>query len=404
MRDAGLDMGEDYDYLIVGAGILGLATAHRLQRENPGATVAVVDKEASVAAHQSGHNSGVIHAGVYYPPGSLKAQYCSAGLRATIAFCARFDIKHRQCGKLIVATEAAELGRLSNLGERARANGLRCDELDADAVSALEPNIVGLGALHIADTGIADYPAICETLARLISAAGGVVMLNSRVEAIVEAANEVRIETNKGAFTARYLVVCGGLQADRLARLAGLDTDFAIVPFRGDYYRLPRERSGLISTLIYPVPDPRLPFLGVHLTLTTDGFITVGPTAMLAFARESYRKWAVNLRDLTAALSFGGTWRLLARFPRAGLAECLHAIDRRRYLQAAQRYCPALVLEDLSHHECGVRAQAVSRGGDMIYDFLIKHTPRSAHVCNAPSPAATAAFPIADAIVARIPV
>ena len=397
-------MGEHFDYLVVGAGILGLAVAHRLQREKPDATIAVVDKERTVAAHQSGHNSGVIHAGVYYAPGSLKAQYCRAGLRATFEFCERFGIKHRRCGKLIVATDAEELERLHDIGERARANGLVCDNLDAAAIGELEPNIVGRVALRIADTGIADYSAICTTLAKLIAEAGGQVILNTRVADIAEAASKVRLETDRGAFTARHLVVCGGLQADRLARMAGLDTDFAIVPFRGDYYRLPPMRSTLVSTLIYPVPDPRLPFLGVHLTPTTDGFITVGPTAMLAFAREIYRKWAVNIRDMSDALSFRGTWRLLARFPRAGWQECLHAIDRKCYLHAAQRYCPGLIVDDLNHHECGVRAQAVTAGGEMIHDFLIKQTSRSVHVCNAPSPAATAAFPIADAIVARIAV
>ena len=397
-------MDDTFDYLVVGAGILGLATAHRLQAEKPAATVAVVDKEATVAAHQSGHNSGVIHAGVYYAPDSLKARYCRAGVRRTIEFCERFGIKHRRCGKLIVATNAGELERLGDLDKRARANGLACDHLDATALSELEPNIVGVAALRIADTGIADYPAVCTTLAKLIEQEGGAVILNTRVEGITEAAHEVRIETNRGTLAARYLIVCGGLQADRLARTAGLKADFAIVPFRGDYYRLSAARSSLVSTLIYPVPDPRLPFLGVHLTLTTDGFITGGPTAMLAFAREAYRKWAINVRDLTAALTFGGTWRLLSRFPRAGLSECLHALNRRSYLHAAQRYCPALVLDDLRHHECGVRAQAVTPGGDMIHDFLLKRTPRSVHVCNAPSPAATAAFPIADAIVERITV
>ena len=397
-------MDDIFDYLVVGAGILGLATAYRLQAEKPGATVVVVDKEASVAAHQSGHNSGVIHAGVYYAPDSLKARYCRAGVLRTIEFCERFGIKHRRCGKLIVATDAGELERLGDLDKCARANGLACDNLDATALSELEPNIVGVAALRIADTGIADYPAICTTLAKLIEEQGGRVVLNTRVENISEAAHEVRIETNRGTLAARYLIVCGGLQADRLARSAGLKADFAIVPFRGDYYRLSPARSSLVSTLIYPVPDPRLPFLGVHLTLTTDGFITVGPTAMLAFAREAYRKWAINMRDLTAALTFAGTWRLLTRFPRAGLSECLHALNRTSYLHAAQRYCPALVLDDLRHHECGVRAQAVTPRGDMIHDFLLKRTPRSVHVCNAPSPAATAAFPIADAIVEGITV
>ena len=319
-------MKERFDYVVVGAGIVGLATAHTLQRKKPGATIAILDKENKVAAHQSGHNSGVIHAGVYYPPGSLKAKFCRAGARATVEFCKRFDIPYQQCGKLIVAADDVELARLRVLGERARTNGLSCEELDDIAIRKLEPNIAGLAALRVADTGIVDYPRLCETLARLVTDAGGHLMLNRRVEAVVESANDVMLETDQGSICGRYLVVCGGLQADRLAKMAGLQVGFSIVPFRGDYYRLPKARSDLVSTLIYPVPDPRLPFLGVHMTLTTDGYFTVGPTAMLALARERYSKWAVNLRDMADALTFGGTWRLLSQFPRAGVHEFLHAL------------------------------------------------------------------------------
>jgi len=397
-------MKERFDYLVVGAGIIGLATAHCLQRRKPGATIAILDKESTVAAHQSGHNSGVIHAGVYYSPGSLKAKFCRAGVRATIEFCKRFDIPYRQCGKLIVAVDNVELTRLRDLGERARTNGLNCEELDETAIRKLEPNIAGLAALRIADTGIVDYSGLCERLAQLVEGAGGELMLKARVEAIVESANDVLLETERGPVRGRYLVVCAGLQADRLAKMAGLQVDFSIVPFRGDYYRLPKTRSDLVSTLVYPVPDPRLPFLGVHLTLTTEGYITVGPTAMLALARERYSKWAVNIRDMTEALAYGGTWRLLSHFPRAGIHEFLHAIFRRSYLKAAQRYCPVLEIEDLNHHECGVRAQAVTSSGVMVHDFLLERTARSVHVCNAPSPAATSAFPIADSIVESIEV
>ena len=288
------------DYLVIGGGIVGLATARRLQDKFPDAAVAVLDKEGRVAAHQSGHNSGVIHAGVYYAPGSMKARLCRAGIRRTMEFCEKNAVEYRRCGKLIVATTDAESQRLAGLGDRAAQNGCHSEYLDAIAIRDLEPNVTGVAALKIGDTGIADYPALCRTLAILIKDGGGTLSLNTRVESIDERTNEVRIESNHGPFTAKYLIVCCGLQADRLARIAGLEIDFAIVPFRGDYYRLSGERSNLVSTLIYPVPDPRLPFLGVHLTLTIDGSITVGPTAMLAFEREAYCRWALDIRDAAA--------------------------------------------------------------------------------------------------------
>jgi L-2-hydroxyglutarate oxidase len=396
-------MATHYDYLVIGAGIVGLATARELQQAWPTARIALVEKEDAVARHQSSHNSGVIHAGVYYPPGSLKATYCRQGVAATLAFCAEYGIAHRQCGKLVVATDEVEAVRLRDLAARAQANGLDCDWLDRAGIAAREPAVAGVAALFVRDTGIADYPAMCTRLAALFVEAGGELHLGQTVRAIAERADGVTVEVARGEpLSADFLVVCGGLQADRLARLAGLDVDVAIVPFRGDYYRLPAARSELVSTLVYPVPDPRLPFLGVHLTLTADGGITVGPTAMLALARERYARWAFDPADAFASLGNPGTWRLLARFPRAGLAEVAHAFSRRLYLREAQRYCPALTLADLADHACGIRAQAVTRAGEMVHDFLIEQTARSVHVLNAPSPAATSAFPIAAALVARI--
>ncbi|MCB1748680.1 MAG: L-2-hydroxyglutarate oxidase [Gammaproteobacteria bacterium] len=396
-------MASRYDYIVIGAGIIGLATARRLQQAHPAARIALVEKEQAVARHQSSHNSGVIHAGVYYPPGSLKATYCRQGVAATLAFCAEHGIPHRQCGKLVVATDAVEAARLRHLAGRARENGLDCEWLERDGIAAREPAVNGVAALFVRDTGIADYPAVCARLAELFTAGGGELLLGQAVKGIAERADGVNVEVANGpALVAGFLAVCGGLQADRLARLAGLDVDVTIVPFRGDYYRMPAARSDLVSTLIYPVPDPRLPFLGVHLTLTTDGGITIGPTAMLALARERYAKWAVNPADLVASLGNPGTWRLLARFPRAGLSEVAHALSRRLYLREAQRYCPSLTLDDLATHACGIRAQAVTRSGDMVHDFLIEQTARSVHVLNAPSPAATSAFPIAAALVERI--
>ena len=395
-------MSARYDYLVIGAGIVGLATAQRLQQTHPGARVAVLEKEARVAAHQSGHNSGVIHAGVYYAPGSLKARLCREGLQATLAFCAANDVPHRQCGKLIVATNSAEVDRLRVLAGRGSDNGLALEWWDAAAIAAREPEVRGLAALFVRETGIADYPRLCQALAQHIAANGGELAFEQQVLAIAERGDEVVLETAQGEWRGAQLVVCGGLQADRLARLAGLAVSCAVVPFRGDYYHLPPARSNLVNTLIYPVPDPALPFLGVHLTLTTDGGITLGPSAMLAFARERYRAWAWQSRDAWEALRFPGTWRLLSRFPQAGLAEVMHALSRRAYLRAAQRYCPHLRLDDLAAKSCGIRAQAVSREGEMLHDFLFQTTPRSVHVLNAPSPAATSAFPIAEAIVEQL--
>ncbi|MEQ8493051.1 MAG: L-2-hydroxyglutarate oxidase, partial [Gammaproteobacteria bacterium] len=361
-----------------------------------------VEKEATIARHQSSHNSGVIHAGVYYPPGSLKAAYCRAGNAATVAFCREHDVPWQRCGKLIVATDAREAARLDELAGRARANGLAVSALDAAGIAAREPAVNGVAALFVAETGIVDYPALCRRLAASITAAGGEIRCNAAVLAIDERADAVTVETTDSTLRADYLVACAGVQADRVARLAGLAVDFHMLPFRGDYYRVPAARANLVSTLIYPVPDPRLPFLGVHLTLTTDGGLTIGPTAMLALARERYAKWAFDWRDAAAVLGSSAGWRTLARYPRAGAIELAHALSRRLYLRAAQRYCPELRLSDLAEHACGIRAQAVSPRGELISDFLIEQTPRSVHVCNAPSPAATSAFPIAEALVARI--
>lgn len=395
-------MSARHDFVVIGAGIVGLACAHRLRTLHADARIAVLDKEDGVAAHQSGHNSGVIHAGVYYAPGSLKARLCRAGLEASYAFCAAHGVPHKRCGKMIVATDAGEVERLRALATRAADNGLSLTWLDAAAIAAREPEVRGLAALYVEETGIADYPRLCQALARQLCADGVDLEFNAEVTAIAESREEIVIETTRGVWRAAQLVVCGGLQSDRLARLARLPVDFAVVPFRGDYYRLPDSRSGLVNTLIYPVPDPALPFLGVHLTLTTDGGITLGPSAMLAFAREDYRAWAWRGVDAWQALSFPGTWRLLSRFARAGVSEVLHAASRRAYLGAARRYCPALVLSDLAEKSCGIRAQAVSRDGEMIHDFLFETTARSVHVLNAPSPAATSAFPIAEAVIAQL--
>jgi len=394
-------MAERWDYAVVGAGIVGLAVARALQAREPGASVLVLDKERGVAMHQTGHNSGVIHAGVYYEPGSLKARLCRAGLARTIEFCRAHGIAHEQCGKLIVAVDDAQMARLRALYERARSNGVPIELLDGPELRAREPAIAGLGALYVRETGFVDYPGMCRRMAADI-AASGELRLGTGVRAVRELADCAVVETEGGEIRAGRVVVCAGLQADRLLRASGHAPDFAIVPFRGDYYALPPARNALIRHHIYPVPDPSLPFLGIHLTRMVEGGITLGPSAMLALAREDYRKTGLNLRDALEAMRYPGLWRVLARYPRAGLAELGCALSRRLYLRAARRYCPSLTLDDLLPWQSGIRAQALGRDGRLIHDFLLHQTARTLHVCNAPSPAATAALPIADEIVGRL--
>ncbi|MGR9091501.1 MAG: L-2-hydroxyglutarate oxidase [Gammaproteobacteria bacterium] len=388
-----------YDYTVIGAGIVGLATALRLRQRYPDASIAVIEKEQLPAAHQSGHNSGVIHAGVYYEPGSAKAVLCRAGLAATLAFCRANDIPFEQCGKLVVATNSLEHERLRALHERAASNGVACELLDRSALAAIEPHVRGVAALRVRETGIVDYAAVARAMAARLSRDGVDLHFKAHVTAIDETGHGIELATSTGTVATAHLIACAGLQSDRIATLAGIGGGFAIVPFRGDFYRLPASRADLVRHLVYPVPDPALPFLGVHLTRTIDGGMIVGPSAMLAFDRETYAKFAFSWRDVKALARTPGLARLLLQFRGAGITECLHAVSRRAYLRAVRKYCPDLTLADLSGHSCGIRAQAVSPDGRLMHDFLIRRTPRSVHVCNAPSPAATAALPIADRIV-----
>ncbi|MGE0384804.1 MAG: L-2-hydroxyglutarate oxidase [Gammaproteobacteria bacterium] len=391
-----------YDHIVVGGGIVGISAAWQLARRKPGARIAVIEKEAGLARHQTGRNSGVIHAGVYYAPGSLKARFCRQGLAATEAFCASHDIAFDRCGKLIVATAEHERARLADLLDRARVNGARAELLDAAQLREREPAVQGVGAILVHDTGIVSYTRIVEAMAREFHAAGGEIVLSASVVGLEERADAVHVRTTAGDFTAGSLVVCAGLMADRLVAMAGVRPQFRIVPFRGEYFRLPPERNALIRHLIYPVPDPALPFLGVHLTRMIDGSVTVGPNAVLAFAREGYRRGDVNLRDLAQMAAFPGAWRLLARHAGAALDELRSSLCRRHYLRLVQRYCPSLVMTDLLAHPAGVRAQAVSSDGAMVQDFLFVQTARTLHVGNAPSPAATSAIPIGGHIVDRL--
>lgn len=383
-----------FDFCIVGGGIVGLSSAMRLGALYPGAAILVVEKEDAVAVHQTGRNSGVIHAGVYYAPGSLKARFCREGLADTMAFCREHDLPFEQCGKLLVATTAEELVNMGALAERAGRNGLAVERLDAAELRRREPNISGLGALFVADTGIVNYGEVARAMARTIAGRGGEVRTGTQVLAVRETGAGVELDTAQGAISAKVALLCGGLQSDRLARQAGIDIDFQIVPFRGDYFRLPAARSGLIRHLIYPIPDPKLPFLGVHLTRMIDGSITVGPNAAVAFAREGYGRTSLNVADSLAMASFPGFWKVLAKHGRSAWNETMSALSRQRYLDLCRRYCPELTLADLEPHPSGIRAQAVMADGTLVHDFLVRETARTVHVCNAPSPACTAALPI----------
>jgi len=394
------------DYVIVGAGIVGLATARALLLKRPGSSVVVLDKADDIATAQTGHNSGVIHAGIYYAPGSLKARLCRAGERATKDFCDANSIRYKTVGKLVVATGDVELERMSRLGDRAAQNGHKLERVDIGRLRELEPHVRGAGALLSSATGIVDFREVARAMATEIVALGGRVVTRSQVRGITERpgskGGEVAVESDGGDFHARRLIACSGLQADRIAAMGGLDVDFRIVPFRGEYFQLPTSRAGLVERLIYPIPDPGLPFLGVHLSPTIDGRITVGPNAVLGLAREGYAKGSFRLRDLAAFAAFPGFWRFARANMHTGLAEMRDSAFRSGYLRAVRKYCPELTLDDLRPYPAGIRAQAITRDGTAVEDFLFRETERQLHVCNAPSPAATSAIPIGEMIATRV--
>lgn len=391
-----------YDFCVIGGGIVGVATAHRILARNPGARLVLLEKAQRLAAHQTGHNSGVIHSGIYYPPGSLKATLCRRGARWTKEFAAAHDIPYRVCGKLLVATDDAEYERMLALHERSITNGVAVELIDTAELTRREPRVTGVGALFVPDTGIVDFTRVTEALAEEVRGAGGEFVLGAEIATITETSDTVTAAGPAGSWTARRAVICAGLQADRMARAAGLRTDFRIVPFRGEYYQLPQERNGLVSTLIYPIPDPGLPFLGVHLSPTIDGALTVGPNAVLGLSREGYRKGSVDLRDAREVLGFAGFHRVAKANVRTGLRELRNSLFKRGYLEQCRRYCPELTLADLRPREAGIRAQAVLRDGTLVHDFMIERTERSVHLLNAPSPAATSAMPIAQHLVDQL--
>ena len=390
-----------YDFVIIGGGIIGLATARRLQEHFPGAEIAVLEKEPRLAMHQTSHNSGVIHAGVYYAPGSLKARFCREGNRTTKDFCREQGIAFRESGKLLVATDEREAERMQALLERCRQNGIEAEALDQRQLQEREPQVVGTAAVWVPSTGIVNFRDVAIRLAEQYTAAGGKVHTGRRVISL-RGESLLQIETERETFAARFLIGCAGLHADRLAAMLGRELDFRIIPFRGEYFQLPETKRELVRHPIYPIPDPNLPFLGIHLTPMIDGTLTVGPNAALAMAREGYSRWTVNLRDVAEMLSFTGLYRLLMKYPLATLAELKDSLYRPGYLQKVRRYCPDVKLRDLRPYPAGVRAQAVRADGSTVDDFLFIEGERCLIVGNAPSPAATSAMPIARHICERV--
>jgi L-2-hydroxyglutarate oxidase LhgO len=388
---------------VVGGGIVGLAVARRLLEQLPGSTVTVLEKEDVVGSHQTGHNSGVVHAGVYYPPGSLKARLCTAGRAQMQAYCLDRGLTYDECGKLVVALMDSERDRLTEISRRAVANGVPgVRTVDGAEISELEPHAVGVAALHSPHTAIVDFSAVARSFAADVMAAGGKVRTGVEVVGAAERPDGVTVATTAGEIAVDQLVVCAGLYADRVAELFGDDPDPRIVPFRGEYHRLRPEARHLVRGLIYPVPDPRYPFLGIHLTRRYDGEVLVGPNAVLALAREGYRRRDVRLRDVRDAVAWPGFRRMARQHWRTGLVEYGHSLSKRAFVRQAQRYVPALRPADVVPAAAGVRAQAVSRAGELADDFVLNHRGRVLHVRNAPSPAATSSLAIAEYVVSAL--
>ena len=395
-----------YDYIILGGGIVGASTAWQLQQRFPKSAILLLEKEDAFAKHQTGHNSGVIHAGVYYQPKSLKAEFCRQGVDATINFCVDNNIPYNQCGKLLVATNSLEYLRMEELYQRCQKNGIEVELLNQEQLQVREPNVTGIGAIFVKTTGIVDYQLVTTKMVAQFCQLGGLARLNTEVVALHEEVDhvqvEVQIKNTRERFICRYLVTCSGLMADRITRMLGIKTDFQIIPFRGEYYRLSPQYDKIVNHLIYPIPDSELPFLGVHLTRMIDGSVIVGPNAVQGWKREGYGRININLRDCWEMFRFTGYWKVLQQNFVTGLQEMFNSCWKPGYLKQVQKYCPQLQLNDLKPYPAGIRAQAVMKDGSLVHDFLFCRSPRSLHVCNAPSPAATSAIPIGNYICEQI--
>ena len=389
--------------IIVGGGIVGLATAYRLNEKFPGARITVLEKESAVGQHQTGHNSGVLHSGLYYLPGSLKARLAVSGIRQMVAFCQQNAIPHEVCGKLVVAADDSEVPRLRALEQRGHANGLEgLRWLTREEMREIEPHAGGVAALRVPQEGIVDYPKVCATLAAQLSQRGANVVTGARVTRLQHAGSGWLAKTTNGDFEGDFLVNCAGLHCDRVAELAGEPREMRILPFRGEYYQLKSTSRHLVRNLIYPVPDPRFPFLGVHFTRLIHGGIEAGPNAVLAGAREGYRKTDLNLADLFDALSYGGLWRFLRRYPSVAWFELRRSLSKRLFCRSLQRLVPEIQPSDLDTGGAGVRAQVISPAGEIVQEFSLVARPNALHVLNAPSPAATASLAIGGEIVSMV--
>jgi len=384
---------------VIGGGIVGLATGYRLLQRYPSASLLLLEKEVGPGRHQSGNNSGVLHCGLYYKPGSSKARLAVTGIRKMVEFCEQHNISFDRCGKIVVATETEEIPRLRDLLERGTANGLKgLQLLKGDQIREIEPNAAGLEAIRVPEEGIVDYPAVCQAMANQITAAGGEVRFSSEVTKLQQGPRWA-IQTRGGDFEADFIINCTGLYCDRVSRMAGNHNTAKIVPFRGEYYKLRPERQGLVKHLIYPVPDPKFPFLGVHFTRLIHGGVECGPNAVLALAREGYRKSDFSLRDSLESLTYRGFWKFFMRYPVMCIQELQRSFSKELFCRSLQRLVPAVQKEDLSPGGAGVRAQAMAPNGDLLQDFHFVRQNHALHVLNAPSPGATASLAIADEIL-----
>ncbi len=387
-----------YDVAVIGGGIVGLSTAMEIGRRQPAARVVVIEKESRWAAHQTGHNSGVIHSGIYYRPGSFKARFCREGNLSMVAFCRANDIPHEICGKVIVATEPGELPQLEALHQRGLDNGLEVRRLTAEQVTEVEPHVRSVGGLQVPSTGIVDYAGVSRAYAQIVEAQGGDLRLGTTVEAIRSTTPGYVLETDAGELEARFVINCAGLHSDRVARLAGVDPAAQIVPFRGEYFELKPERCHLVRSLVYPVPNPDFPFLGVHFTKMIDGSVHAGPNAVPGLKREGYRKRDVSTRDVVETLRFPGFWRMARKHHDEGRKEIVRSFSKAAFVRSLQRLIPEVTADDIVPTHAGVRAQALLRSGQLVDDFLLVHGRQAVHVCNAPSPAATASLEIGKAV------
>jgi (S)-2-hydroxyglutarate dehydrogenase len=391
-----------YDYAVIGGGIVGLSTAMQLAQQYPHARILMLEKEASPAQHQTGRNSGVIHSGIYYKPGSYKARFARAGSSSMVDFCREHDIPHEVCGKVIVATQEKERQGLDNLFQRGRQNGLPVRKISPQELNEIEPHVRCVAGIHVPTTGITNYRKVSQKYLELFLERGGQVLFENEVRQITDRGRTYLTETTRGEFEAKFLINCAGLFSDRITRLAGKEPGVKIVPFRGEYYELAPSKRHLVKTLIYPVPNPDFPFLGVHFTRMIDGSVHCGPNAVLAFKREGYKKTDFNLRDFCETMSYRGFWKLARRNFGEGMKEIHRSVSKAAFVHSLQQLIPEVQASDLVPCEAGVRAQALLKDGSLVDDFLIVREQKALHVCNAPSPGATASLEIGKAIVAQI--